>query len=169
MTLPEGGLRDRLIRTALHVLVLDIVEAVGWRDPGRKHAPVNVVATAYDTSELIAPNTIGVWLDDVDYEDGELGSNASIDTLSGVIDIFGESDSFSKEISGDISAGLRGRFPSIGRDRAVLEVFDTMATPQLLDVCDIENVHIREAHDFPQEWLRHWRSITLDIVIGDFG
>ena len=168
----EGGLRDRMVWTSMFNMVVESLDLLGWLDDpvaaALDHAQVQVRMTPWPEGQPIPPNTVVIMPEDIDYLGLETGSNAEIRNRVFLIDIYAEDHIVGRHLSGDISAILRGRMPSIGRDRAVLDVYDyTQATPPVVAVCDIENVRDERAHSTTHPWEQCWYSVMC--VIEDEG
>lgn len=163
MPTPAGGLRDRLIFTALFETVEEIISTLGWLDSGRQHLPINLIGRAVDEHETVPLNTLAVSAEGVDGEDGEMGSLLEEQRHPYFVDFYAEDDAVGAHLIGDIREALKGKHA--GRTGPVLHVFDsTLATPALAFSCVIENVVSDRAHGFTEEYRRHWYSVSLDIV-----
>lgn len=160
-----GGLRARLIRDSVYRAVYDALADLGWFTPETSRADVAFPEEPVDINEPVSFNTIGLGDEDTDADPAELGSNLTIFTWPMFLDVYGENDSLSLHLVNDLAAILAGRLPSIGRSSPTVAVLDwTLATPTQIFVVDVEMVRTHRAHDFPQPWLRHWRSCSFRIV-----
>ncbi len=163
MPAPAGGLRDRLIFTALYELVQEILDTMGWFDSGRQHAPINMVGEAVDVHDSIPVNTLSVSAESVDSEEAELGSLSEEQRHPYFVDFYSEDDSVGAALIGDVREGLKGKLA--GRTGPVLDVWDdTLATPALAFTCVLENVVSDRAHEFTDAHRKHWYSVSLDVV-----
>lgn len=165
MTVPVGGLRARLVRDSFYNFVREGVVARGWTDAGRKHKPYQFIAAPTDWNEEIPFNSIAVSAENVQDEEVELGSNLTDDTWTYYIDLYAESNNVGMDCAHDVRDMLRGKIPSIDRSLQAFPVLDyRMATPQTLFWCNIENVVLDRARDFPQAWRKNWFSIRCDVI-----
>lgn len=158
-----GGLRDRLIHDALYRLVEEILTTLGWMNPGRQHAPINLVPVAVDEHDEIPANTLTVSPEDVDGTDAEMGSLLEERRTGYWIDFYAEDDAVGKDLIGDLRDALKGKMA--GRTGPVLDVFDTtLATPALAFSCVLEGIRTDRAHGFTEAHRRHWFELALEVV-----
>lgn len=164
-TVYVGGLRARLIKDSVYYTLNAALDALGWYDPARKHAPVTFEGEAQDTATEIPLNTLAL-SDEAEFSrDLELGSNLAERPWTMYVDLFAESDSLGLHLIRDVKDILEGRMPSIGRDWPAITVMDwTMATPAEIFRVDVEQVRIDRAHNYPHPYLRHWYSCQFQIV-----
>jgi hypothetical protein len=160
-----GGLRARLIRDSVWHAVDEALRALGWYEDHPSRQAVTFVPTALPLDVEVPLNTLGLGdMLDVPTE-AEMGSDLTEFAWDMHVDIYGENDDISLHIAGDLEAALAGRMPSIGRGRPVIDVWDyTLATPVVVFAVSIEDVRKAKAHDFPQPWLRFWRSVTFTVI-----
>lgn len=160
-----GGLRARLIRDSVYRTVYDGLETRGWFAVASSHLPVTFPAVPVDINAQVAFNTIGMSDEDMVPAPAELGSGFTEFSWPMFVDVYGEDDSISLHLVGDIAALLAGRMPSVGRTDPHVVVTDwTLATPVPIFVVQVEDVRTHKAHDFPHPWLQHWRSCSFTIV-----
>lgn len=160
-----GGLRVRLINDSMFQLVLNGLGALGWFDTGARHRPIVMIAEPVRWDEEVQLNTVAVTSTNTTDDELELGSNAAENRHTFYIDFYAEDDSIGRHLIHDVRDVLRGKFPSISRSRPILPVYDfTLATPVETFVCEIENVLVDRAHDFPRAWQRHWFTVRCDVV-----
>lgn len=165
MTFIDGGLRARLIRDSLEALVRSGLEARGWFDAGRRHAPIVLIPEPNDWDEPIEPNSLAITGGDSADDPFELGSTATEDRWTFYIDFYAEDESVGTDVSGDVRDLLRGQLPSIGRTNSTLPVLDfRQATPSQVFSCDIDDVVLDRGRGFNQPWLRWWFTVRVDIV-----
>jgi hypothetical protein len=161
----EGGIRARFIRTALLERVRFIVEQQGWLDAGRRHGEITVLDEPVPADEEIKRNTLSVFIDSIDDEPSEIGSNATDDVHAGFVDFYAESEAVGVQLIGDVRAGLLGKLPAIGCVTPRLPVYDwPEATPDLLFWCEIEDMRRDRATDFREPYRRHWFSLSFSII-----
>lgn len=160
-----GGLRARLIRDSVWHVVDDALRDLGWYTTQVSRQAVTFVPTPLDPGTEVPLNTLGLGdMLDVPTE-VEMGSDLTEFQWDMHVDIYGENDDVSLHIAGDLEAALAGRMPSIGRGRPTVDVWDyTLATPVVVFAVSIEDVRRAKAHDFPQPWLRFWRSVTFTVI-----
>lgn len=165
MTAPVGGVRDRLIRKSLVNWVTDVVTQRGWLDSGRRHQPVNFVAQPVSDAEAVPLNTLAVFLDTVDGEPTEIGSNATDDRHSAVVQFYAEGEAIGQELIGDIRAALLGKAADIGCVMPVVPVYDWRdATPPILFYLDVESVRRDRSQDNRDPWRQFLFELTFDLV-----
>jgi hypothetical protein len=165
MTVVEGGLRARLINDSVHELVRWTLVSRGWFDAGRRHAPVTLVYEAQKWDEPIEVNTVAIVGGDVTDDELELGSNLTEDRWIYYVDFFAENEAVGLDLITDLKESFRGKLPTIGRTSPRLPVYDfRQATPPVVFYCDLENVLIDRARDFPKPWLRWWYTVRVDVV-----
>lgn len=158
-----GGRRLRYIHDSIEAHVLDIITQLHYLDPGRRHAPVQILPKPKKWNDPIDYNTITVDVADMVDIEAEMGSNLTDDQHTVYIDFYGENDSISRELAGDLTAALRGKMPSIGRTRMKLDIFDLAAPTQPpIFYVTVENVVTDKAHNFPEPWRAHWISVRFD-------
>lgn len=160
-----GGLRARLIKDSFFYMLEGRLTALGWFDSGRQHLPVNMLAMPRNWDQPIEFNTLAVSAEDVNDTESEMGSNLAEDRWTVYVDFFAEDDSVGADLANDVRDILRGKMPSIGASRAVLDVYDyRQATPPVIAYVDIENVLLDRARNFPRPWQQHWYAIRCDLV-----
>ena len=167
-----GGIRDRLIDDSVFFVVRDSLTALGWFDAGRRHAPVNLLSEPIDEDAEIPLNTIVMESDTIVSDDVEIGSVAQTNQIDIWFDVYGETDAFAKEISGDIRDILMGLHPDVNREDSTVDVYDwRMATPAYIFTVDVLNI-VRERHHKHSATnsrnQRHWYAVyaTLEEVRG---
>lgn len=160
-----GGLRSRLIKDNFHLMIREALGLLGWFDPGRQHLPINMVADSVPEGEEIPFNTLVVSAEDADDAAVEMGSNFTEDSRLYWIDFYAENDVVGEHLIFDVRDILRGKIGSIGRSAPVLRVLDlTTADRDLLFHCELEDIGVARAHNFPERWRRHWYSARCVIV-----
>jgi hypothetical protein len=163
MSMVVGGLRARLIRDCTYELVRDKVIELGWQQPGRRHLPIVFRASVVPWEEEVPLNTVAISQTDVSDEPAEMGSNLSDDSWTFYVDLYAEDESVGTHLIHDIRDILRGKMPSIGRSRPILPVYNEDRTEVLFN-CDIEEVIIDRANDFPKAWQRYWYVCRFRVV-----
>lgn len=165
MTTYVGGLRARLVRDSVWRTVDAALRALGWYADVVSHRPVTFVPAPLGLDVEVPFNTLALGdMNDVPTQ-AEMGSSLTEFSWDMHVDVYAENDDLSLHLAGDVEAALAGRMPSIGRGRPVVEVWDyTLATPVQVFTVDIEDVRKAKAHDFPQPWLRFWRSVTFTVI-----
>ena len=167
MTIVVGGLRDRLIHESVYRRVQSGLEAIGWMNSGRSHAPLVLIPEQKSWDEELAPNSITVAPADTDDEDWELGSFGSKNTHVFNVDVFGENEALGLQISGDVRDIIRGKFSTQFTNQAQLPVLDwTQGTtsPPTLFMCDIEHVTRDRALNFPHKFQRYLWVIRFEVI-----
>lgn len=160
----EGGKRDRMVSHSLFRLVQDKLDELNWLDETpAEHQRVRVIEGPWPDETPIPLNTVIVYIDDIDYDEMEVGSsNSEFSSKALVADVYAESQSIGTHLAGDVCALLRGQMPSIDRTQAKLEVYDwSLATPAVFAVCDLVDIsNLRGGKGSTQPWERYWWSVT---------
>ena len=160
-----GGLRARLISDSVYHLLYNALEARGWFNSSRPYRPITVRTEAVDNDVEIPLNTLVIHETVTRDEEAEMGSNLGEVTTTYYVDFYAENRALGKEVIHDVRDILTGRMAVIGRTETVLPVYDwTLATPALLFVCEIEDVVVDQAKDFPKPWQKHWWACRFDLV-----
>ena len=115
------------------------------------------------------PNTIAITAEDVGDDEIELGSLLTEDLWTYYIDVYGDTDPrtmyAAMDCAYDIRDLLRGKLPTIGYGNPAFPVYDLrQATPIVLFHCEIENVIVDRARDYPKAWQQNWYVIRLDVI-----
>lgn len=160
-----GGLRARLVKDSLYEMINDSLDALGWFDSGRRHAPINFVNEDMANDLEVPLNTLALSDSDITTSQIEMGSTLSEHTWAYYVDFFGESDTLSIHMAHDIKDILEGRMPSIGRTGPKFTVYDyTQATPPDLFTCMIQGVAMDRAQTYSKPWQKYWRSVSFVVV-----
>lgn len=164
-----GGLRARLIRDSVWHVVDDALRDLGWYAAVPSRQPVTLVPEPLPQNTPIPFNTLALGDEDTTPEPIEMGSLLTEFAWDMHVDVYAENDDLSLHLVGDVAAALAGRLPSIGRSAPLIEVIDyTLATPVPVFTVDVESVTTDKARDFPQPWLRFWRSCSF-VVVDSYG
>lgn len=160
-----GGLRARLIRDSVWHAVDDALRALGWYETVASRADVVLLAEPVAQGTAIDFNSLALGDEDDTPEPIEMGSGLSQFSWDMHLDVYAESDALSLHLVRDVAAILAGRLPSIGRSRPVVDVWDySLATPVVIFAVEVDQVRTDKANDFPQPWLRYWRSCSFVIL-----
>lgn len=160
-----GGLRQRLIRDSLWHMLSDAIEDLGWLDSGRGHQPVDLRAYAVPLDEEIQLNTLALSDELLVESDDELGSVFAEHRWTFYVDFYAENEAIGTHMIHDVRSVVGGRMASIGRGDPSFVVYDyTQATPPELFTCEIEDVRVDRARDFPKPWQRYWFVCRFDVV-----
>lgn len=160
-----GGLRERYINDSVYHLVKDSLFELGWFNSGRKYKPITIRTEPVGTREEVPWNTIIVTPTHTTDNDAELGSNFGEVKTVYYVDFYAENDALGKELIHDVRDLLKGRMPSIDRFFSVLHVYDwSMVTPPYIFYCDIEDVMVDKAKDFPKPWQEHWWACRFTVI-----
>jgi hypothetical protein len=165
VTVYVGGLRQRLIQDSLWNMITNSLDALGWLDPGRPHEPLHLRPKPVPLDEEIQLNTLALSDENITERDEELGSLLAEHRQTFYVDFFAENESIGKHLINDIRAIIGGRFGSVGRTRPAFSVYDyTQATPTALFDCELEDIVVDRARDFPKPWQRFWYVCRFDVV-----
>lgn len=171
MTTYVGGTRARLISDSFFYMVRQSLIDLGWFDANRQHEAIELVRGEVTWSEPIAINTLTISDVDIDGTDAEMGSNLTNDRWTVFTDFYAEDDSLGTHVAGDLRDILRGKMPSIGRSRPILEVRDyTVVADPLNDPApflfnvEIEEVILDRAHNASRAWQQHWFSVRAELI-----
>ena len=138
---------------------------LGWFDTGRAHLPVLFVAETVDPMTEVTLNTLALADEDISDFELEMGSLLSEHRWTFWVDFYAENKSIGIELIGDVRAILEGRLSSIDRGRPIFQVYDyDQATPTVIFTCEIEDVSVDRARDFPNPWQKNWYSCVFEIV-----
>lgn len=160
-----GGLRYRLIHDSLYNMLHDALDDRGWFDVVPDRREVTFPTEPQDLTTEIQFNTIGLADGDITDDDAELGSTLGEMRWTFYLDFFAEDRSTGVDFINEVRDILKGRMPSIGRDRAVLPVYDyTLATPTVIFYCDIEDVLVDKAQNVSNSWLKNWYTCRFDLI-----
>lgn len=160
-----GGLRARLVRDSIYNAVHVALGDLGWFTDRASRSPVTFIPEVVAFDQEVPMNTVAL-SDESDRTDYvEMGSQLSELSWGMILDVYPENDSLGLHLIRDIKDILEGRMPSIGRGRPFIDVYDyTLATPVVIFSVEIENVKTDKAHNFPQPWMRFWRSCNFTVV-----
>lgn len=165
MTTLVGGLRARFIHDSTFETLRAALDALGWFDSGRRHLPINLIPTAAEWDAEIPLNTVAVSSTNTSGEDAELGSNLIDDRTVFYVDIYAQDDALGKHLAYDVRDLLRGKMPSIGRARPVLDVLDlSQVPPAPVTIAEIDNVVVDRANSFARDWEKHWWVVRFDVL-----
>lgn len=165
MSIPVGGLRNRLIKESFYRMLRAALDDLGWLDTDEWFDPVTVRSTFVDDEEEIVPNVVALADDDQLSAELEMGSNLTEFRLPYFIDVYAQSAAVGQHLATDIRDILQGRFPSIGRNASNFTVMNyAQATPTDLFTCDIEEIEVNRAHNFTKEYEKYWYAIYCEIV-----
>lgn len=161
-----GGTRARLVRESLYNMLYDALEDLGWLDlVGRDHATIHFTGRVVDRLTEIPVNT-AVLSDEGRNDIGwELGSNMTESSWTYFFDFYAEDDALGKDLINDVRDILGGRMSSLGRNDPSFLVYDyRQATPPAIFRCQLEDIVVDRAHDFPHPWLRNWYACRFDVI-----
>lgn len=160
-----GGLRARLIKDSIFNCINDSLDALGWFDPGRQHAPINFTANVTPNDVEIPLNTLALADESMHNTDLELGSNFVESRWLFYVDFYAENDTLGKDLINDVRDILGGRMSTIGRRDASVHVYDyRQATPAQIFTVAIEDLFVDRAHDFPKVYQKHWYACRFNVV-----
>lgn len=165
-----GGLRARLVRDSLAMMLEDELGGLGWFDAGRRHLPVRFIAEPLEQSESLQPNLITVSTHSVDHAPVEVGSDLGASRSTAVVEIYAQDESFGEHLWGDVRDVLRGRVGA--RLRPVFPILDLrLATPVSLGYAQVVDVTAgREWAQAEPLWQRNWFRVEAtveDVYLGD--
>ena len=160
-----GGLRTRLIRESLFQTVYSSLESLGWFDTNRKHKPINFRSHPMPRNVEIPPNSVILVDAGISNSPGEMGSNFTNFDLTFYFDIYAENDAVGMHLAVDIRDILQGRFNSIGRSLANIDVYDySLSTPVQFCTVAVTDVVIDSAQDSPgHPYELYWYSIMCSL------
>lgn len=160
-----GGLRTRYISDSVRVGIIAALEALGWFDDGRRHAPLEFAAKPEEWMEVVALNTFSITMEDLHEDESELGGVAVDDTHTFFFDFYAENDSLGRHLAWDVHDIAMGKFPSIGRHSPVFDLYDFQAaTPAALHQLEVERVAVQKVDGFPRPWQRYWWTVRIDVI-----
>lgn len=160
-----GGLRARLVHDNAFDTIQASLLALGWMGAGRQHLPLNFVPDVVPPTVEVPLNTISLTSTGTDSDDLEMGSNWAEDRTTFYVDIYAESAALGRHLAYDIRDILRGKVPSIGRERPVVEVRD-LAGPDpsvIVAIVEVLDVVVDRSMAFSQPWQRNWWVVRFDL------
>lgn len=166
MTVPIGGLRDRLIYASFIDMIEASLRSLGWFSSSNMliTAPVDILAEAAPPNIEVLPNKISVVAEETFSTGAELGSDLEFVRWDYFVEIFAENEGVGKHLSGDIRDILKGKIPSIGRNEPELVVLDIeLATPVELFVCSIEDVESQRTRSWDSTIRQNWWTVACTI------
>lgn len=159
MTLPMGGLRDRLIIESFHRAINDLLTSLGWFNLDSAHTPITFIDGFPDDDDTVEFNTLALSVGPATGFTHELGSLTEEFEMVFFADFFGESDGVSRHLIGDIYEWFRST--------EYLDVRDWPDTEDVLFGVEIlEDAEARQPPNATQKWMKHWRvaSVTIQDV-----
>lgn len=160
-----GGIRARMIYDSLYSMIQDSLESLDWFDSVSSHKDVSFPYESVENDTEIPLNTLAISDSGADDEEFELGSNMGEVTWTMYLDFYAEDKQTGIHLINDVKDILLGRMPAIGRSHPVLEVYDySLATPVEIFYCDIENVIVDKANNFPEPYRQHWYTCRFTLV-----
>ncbi len=164
-----GGVRIRMIQDNMLRYIEQGLQDLGWFDSGRNHASIDVRSEPVDWDVEALPNIVAITMEHSSERESEMGSNLTENRWEFYVDVYGEKESLAVHLATDIRDLLRGKFPSIGFNKPVLEVFDlTQATPSLIFTCDIEGLDMDKGRFGNKPYKSSWWEISM-IIIDEYG
>lgn len=157
-----GGFRQRLISDSVYHMMMENLGALGWFDSGRQHGVLSVRTESVKNDEEIPLNTVVISETVTTDDQAELGSNLGDISTTFYVDIYAENEALGKEFIHDVRDIIKGR---LVRTATTLPVYDwTMATPPVVFYCEIEDVVVDQARDYPKPWQKNWWTCRFDVV-----
>lgn len=157
-----GGLRQRLINDSVYHLLMEQLGSLGWFDSGAEHTALTVRTESVPNDEEIQLNTLVISETFTTDSDAETGSNYGEITTVFYVDFYAENEALGKHLAHDVRDILRGR---LGTTEQRLPVYDwSLATPAIVFYCEIEDVQVDQARDFPKPWQKNWWTCRFDVV-----
>lgn len=162
-----GGIRDRLIRDAAAVLLHDSLALLGWFQSDNRWK-LNWVDKPVGLDQEVPMGTMALSAENVGIDDEiELGSSLAEDRHIFYVDLYGHDEESAKQAIGDVRDILRGKYPSIGCEFPILDVYDTTQSPTPPDPAFqmlIENVGDDRVRDTTKPWQQFWFMCKFDLV-----
>lgn len=160
-----GGIRIRMIQDNLVAYIKQGMADLDWFNPARNHDPIDVRSEPVDWDVEALPNIVAVTMEHSSEIESEMGSNLTENRWEFYVDVYCESQSLAIHLATDIRDLLRGKMPSIGFNKPVLEVFDlTQATPSMIFTCDIEDLDMDKARMANKPYQSSWWVINFTVV-----
>ena len=153
-----GGLRARLIRESLFQHIETALGDLGW-------TTIEFLASPKPNDEAIELNTLVLSDEDLIEDQAEMGSLLAEHRWTFYVDFYAADEAIGLHVIRDVKDIVGGRIPSIGVQRPNFPVYDfTQATPPVEFYCDIEDVVVDRAHDFPKPWQKYWYACRFTVV-----
>jgi hypothetical protein len=160
-----GGLRTRFIKDSFFDYMEDKLTLLGWFNPNREHIPISLFEEALPNDEEIPFNSLTVEWATYTYEDIEVGSRLGEHTHTVYVDFYAENDALGMHLINDVAAIFDGRLTAIGATSPTFPVLNQeQATPTEIFRCEITDVRIDKARDFPAKWQKFWWSCRLGVL-----
>ena len=165
---PVGGLRRRLIKDNLYLMLYNSLDALGWFDTSISSMSVELVPEQIDSLTEITPNKVGIASEDFVSEEYEMGSYLDEDVWEIFVDIFAEGESVGVHLSGDIYDIFRGKIA--GRSGPNLNVYDLTATGEpYLFTCGLQEIELSRVREWEKPFNKYWWVIRCEVVDYYFG
>lgn len=165
MTVPVGGVRYRLIKDNLETMLRAALDDLDWFNIARKHKPVTLTGEPINPGVELQPNIISISTEDMATTEWEMGSGLEEHRWDIYLDVFAESNAVGLHLAGDLQDILKGKMPSIGRERPILSVVDMrLTTPAEIFVCQLENVQMARVRNWTDPWNEHWWALLVEVV-----
>lgn len=175
--MPEvlGGMRDRLIWESCHRTLHAALEELGWFGAlGTTDKPIPPVVWATERKrddEVIPPNFLVLSSEDINGEDGEVGSTLTTEAMEMWLDFYPVTQTLGKHLMGDARDLLKGKMPDVGFSEMGFWVVDhrppakSDTSGENLFWVDIENVdEVHNAGNPATPELKNWRSVTWRVM-----
>lgn len=165
MTVPVGGVRYRLIKDNLESMLRTALDDLDWFNTARKHKPVTLTGEPINPGVELQPNIISISTEDMETTEWEMGSGLEEHRWDIYLDVFAESNAIGLHLAGDLQDILKGKMPSIGRERPTLPVLDLrQTTPTQIFVCQLENIKLARVRNWTDPWNEHWWALLVEVV-----
>lgn len=165
MAVLVGGLRARMIRDSFRKMIRDALTDLGWFVDTPARLPIKWIDRPARWDEPLELNSLSVTMEDVADDPAELGSLLTEDRWTFTIDFWAERDSLGLQMINDVRDILRGKIASSGSHRMSFPVYDLRVNDtDSIFYCEIENVGIDRARNFPNPWQQNWFVAICDVV-----
>lgn len=160
-----GGRRQRLVSDSVYHMLNDAITDLGWFTMSQLTIPVTFRTESIGLEEEIQLNTMVLSETGTLDQDAELGSNLGEITTTFYVDFYAENEAVGKAMAHDLRDILRGRMASIGRNRQTVRVYDwDLAVPVHIFTCEVEDVVVDQARDYPKPWQKNWWACRFDLI-----
>lgn len=164
----SAGQNLRFINDNLRGYINTHIDSLGWNDADRFNKPVVIMEEQLEPEQMILqskkplePNAVSLSMEDMSFEDMEMGSDLVDQRIFFVVDIYAESVPVGTQLAGDLTA--------FAQSLAVFPVNDLSVSPSpLLFNCEIESVVAERNRLYEQKYGKYWWVITFLVSRAQF-
>ncbi len=163
MTNLVGSKRILAIDASLYNHVYDALDANGWFSPNPGvRASVEFIPEPLDANKEIKPTKISLSFEERIPDDGELGSNLSVDSWYCYLDIYADKSIVGMGLANELSDILLGKFPSLGFGESRFDVVDPRDGTTAFS-CGIDMVEIERSRNYDRAINKFWWTVSFRV------